>query len=215
MNRSIAIAAALALLALVIGAYMYPMLPEKVASHWDFQGNVNGYLDKTFGVFFPSMLTLFLIILFALVPSTDPLKTNIETFRKYFDGLIIVFTLFMVYLYLLTLAWNFGHRFNISQALSPAFAVLFYYMGVVVSRARRNWFIGIRTHWTLSSDVVWDSTHRLGGLLFRFCAAAALLGFFLPDYALFFVLVPVISASACLIVYSYLEYQKQDRLKHS
>lgn len=73
----------------------------------------------------------------------------------------------------------------------------------------QNWFIGIRTPWTLSSERVWDKTHKIGAKLFKVSDLIAFLGLIAPDYGLFFVFVPVILAAAYLIVYSYFEYQKQ------
>ena len=98
-----------------------------------------------------------------------------------------------------------------SQALSPAFGMLFYYLGILTQNAKRNWFIGIRTPWTLSSDVVWDKTHRIGGKLFKAAGIIALLGALIPQYAIFFILVPVISIVAFSFVYSYVEYSRQNK----
>jgi uncharacterized membrane protein len=209
MNKSIAASIVLAVLALAIGAYLYPQLPERMASHWNFQGEVNGYSGKTFGVFFLPLLTLVLIGFFMIIPKIDPLKQNIAEFRKYFDGLVLVFTAFMIYIYLLTLAWSLGYRFDMSQMLSPAFGILFYYMGILIGKSKRNWFIGIRTPWTLSSDKIWDSTHRIGGKLFKACGVVSLLGVFVPSYGLLLVIGPVLAVSLYLVIYSYQEYRKQ------
>ena len=82
-------------------------------------------------------------------------------------------------------------------------------MGVLVGNAEKNWSIGIRTPWTMSSDEVWKKTHRLGGRLFRACGIASLAGLLLPDLAFYFVLFPVLGVSIFLYVYSYLEYRKK------
>jgi len=150
-----------------------------------------------------------LFLLFILIPKIDPLKQNIEKFRKYFDGFIVLIISFLFYLYLLTIFWNLGIRFNMTQFLVPAFAVLFYYCGILVENAKRNWFIGIRTPWTLSSEKVWDKTHRLGGKLFKICGLIILFGIFLQGYAIFFVFVPVLLVAGYTVVYSYFEYQKE------
>jgi len=91
----------------------------------------------------------------------------------------------------------------------PAMAALFYYCGILVENAKRNWFIGIRTPWTLSNEKVWEKTHKLGGKLFKAAAIIILFGIVLKGYALLFILVPVIFVSFYLIVYSYVEYQKE------
>ena len=119
----------------------------------------------------------------------------------------------MLYVYALTIAWNLGFLFNFSQALSPAFAFLFYCMGVLVGIAEPNWSVGIRTPWTLSSKRVWKKTHKLGAKLFKAGAAFALLGVLLPQVAIVLVIVPVLLGSLFLVAYSYFEYRKEGKEK--
>jgi uncharacterized membrane protein len=116
---------------------------------------------------------------------------------------------FLFYLYLLVILWNIGMRFQMPQLLAPAFGILFYYAGVLTEKAKRNWFIGIRTPWTLSSEEVWERTHRIGGKLFKIAGVITLLGVVLPGYLMLFIFISVALASAYAIVYSYFEYQKQ------
>ena len=73
----------------------------------------------------------------------------------------------------------------------------------------RNWFIGIRTPWTLSSDRVWKRTNRLGGKLFKIAGIAAIFGAFFPGLAIYFIVVPAIFVAGITVVYSYIEYQKE------
>jgi uncharacterized membrane protein len=91
----------------------------------------------------------------------------------------------------------------------PAFSVLFYYAGVLTENAKQNWFIGIRTPWTLSSEAVWNKTHKLGGKLFKLAALIGLLGLLVPDYAIWMVIIPVLLVAAYTMVYSYVEFQKE------
>ncbi len=209
MRKSEVAVLGIILVSFVIGVYFYPQMPERIASHWNIQGQVDGYISKFWGLFLMPVISVGLFLLFILIPKIDPLKQNIEKFRKYFDGFVVLIISFLFYLYLLTIFWNLGIRFNMTQFLVPAFAVLFYYCGILVENAKRNWFIGIRTPWTLSSEKVWDKTHRLGGKLFKICGLIILLGIFLQGYAIFFVFVPVLLVAGYTVVYSYFEYQKE------
>lgn len=155
----------------------------------------------------PSISAL-LLLLFLLIPKIDPLKENIEKFRGYYDGFVVLLMLYLFYVYLLTIIWNLGKRFNMLPFLAPAFGVLFYYVGILLEKAEMNWFIGIRTPWTLSSEIVWDKTHEIGGKLFKIAGILALFGAFFQRYAIFFIVVPVILASVYTVIYSYFEYQK-------
>lgn len=192
-----------------VGVYFYPQMPERVASHWNAQGQVDGYMSKFWGVFSMPFISLGLSILLVLIPRIDPLKANIKAFQKVYYGFSVSILLFLLYIYLLTIFWNLGAKFNMSQLLAPAFGILMYFSGVLIEKAKRNWFIGIRTPWTLSSDKVWDKTHRIGGKLFKAAGIIALLGVFFPDYVFLLIMVPVLGAALFSVVYSFVEYQKE------
>lgn len=195
-------------LSFFVGAYFYQIMPPQIASHWGINGEVNGYLSKFWGVFFMPILSVFLYLLFIFLPKTDPYKKNFSEFKKYFDLFLLILFGFLFYIYITTILWNLGFRFNMIQILSPAFAVLFYYIGVLMSNTKRNWFVGIRTPWTLSNEKVWIKTHKLGSKLFKAAGLISLLSLILPSLSFFFILVPVILFSTYLFIYSYLEFQK-------
>ncbi|MEK6864182.1 MAG: DUF1648 domain-containing protein, partial [Nanoarchaeota archaeon] len=198
---------AIILSSFAIGLYFYPWMPERIASHWNAAGEVNGYMPKLWGLFLMPFISVAMFLLFLVIPKMEPMKENLAKFRTYFDTFTLVLFLFLFYIYLLTILWNIGARFNMSQMLVPAFGFLIYYCGILMQNAKRNWFIGIRTPWTLSSEAVWNKTHQLGGRLFKIAAVIAFIGIFVPRYALFFFLVPVLGFSIFLFVYSYVKYK--------
>ncbi|HSD57251.1 MAG TPA: SdpI family protein [Methanotrichaceae archaeon] len=197
----------LILASFLIGAYLHPHMPEKMASHWDANGNVDGYTSKFWGLFLMPVISTILFLAFMLIPKIDPLKENIEEFRGYFDVFILLLIGFLFYLYMLTLLWNLGYRFNIIQLLAPAFGLIIFYAGVMMENAKQNWFIGVRTPWTLTSENVWNKTNRLAGKLFKVAGVLAALGAVFPEYAILLILVPVILAAIYPVIYSYQEYQ--------
>ncbi len=201
------------LISFIIGIYIYPQMPEMMASHWNIRGEVDDYIPKIGGVFIIPLISLILFLMFLAIPKIDPLKQNIAKFRKYFDGFIILLELFLFYLYLFTIFWSYGFRFNIIQVLIPSFTILFFYVGILVEKSKRNWSIGIRTPWTMSSDRVWDKTNKLGGKLFKIAGIIALIGIVFVDYAFYFIILPVIIVAIYTVVYSYFEYQKQKNHK--
>ncbi len=194
-----------------IGLYFSPQMPARMASHWNAQGQVDGYMSKFWGTFLMPIIALVLWIIFLVIPRIDPKRENIEKFRKYFDGFIAALFVFLLYLYVLTLYWNTGYRFNMVIFLMPAFAVLFYMVGILVSHAEMNWTIGIRTPWTLSSETVWKKTHILTGKLFRASSVITLAGVLFPDFAIWFLLIPVLASAVVSMVYSYLAYRKEHK----
>ncbi|RLG59685.1 MAG: hypothetical protein DRN95_01450 [Candidatus Hydrothermarchaeota archaeon] len=208
MNKSEVVALGIILLSFIIGIYFYNQMPEKMAIHWNVKGEVDSYASKFLGLFLIPVILLMIFLLFIAIPRIDPLKQNIEEFRKYYNGFIILTIGFLFYTYILTILWNYGFRFSIAQLITPAFGILFYYCGILIENAKRNWFIGIRTPWTLSSEEVWNRTHRIGGRLFKLAGIISFAGVTLQKYALFFVLVPVLLISIYTVIYSYLEYQR-------
>ena len=150
-----------------------------------------------------------LALLFIAIPRIDPLKPNIEQSRKYYDGFIILFLIFMLTIYFQVILWNIGIKISPNIVVPIVLGLLFFYTGILCENAKRNWFIGIRTPWTLSSEKVWEKTHKIGGKLFKVAGVIAILGIFFQKYAVFFILVPVILVADYTIIFSYFEYQKE------
>lgn len=203
----------LIMISFIAGIYYYQIFPEKIVSHWNSKGEPDGFLSKSLGIFFIPILALIFFLIFILLPQLDPLRRNIEKFKAYYNNFILIFIVFMFYTYLLTITWNIGYRFNMVLMLVPALGLLFIYMGFLLEKTRRNWFIGIRTPWTLSSDRVWNKTHRLGGKLFKISGVIVIAGVFFQSNLIWFILTPIISSSIITIIYSYLLYEKIKREK--
>jgi len=209
MRKSWIIVLAIILLSFVLSIYFYPKMPEKMASHWNAQGEVDGHLPKCWGLFLIPLILTGLTMLFIAIPRIDPLKANIEKFRRYYDGFIILLFLFLLSVHFQVILWNIGIKINPNAMFPIGLGFLFFYTGILLENAKRNWFIGIRTPWTLSNEKVWDKTHEIGGKLFKIAGIAVFVGVFFQSYVLFFVLVPAILAAIYTIVYSYFEYQKE------
>ena len=209
MRKSEIIIIGIVLISFAIGIYVFPEMPEKIASHWNAKGEVNGYMPKFWGIFLMPIISAGLSLLLVIIPRIDPYKSNIEIFRKYYDNFILLIIVFLFYIYILTIFWNMGFRFNMITLLSPAIGILFYYSGVLIENAKMNYFIGIRTPWTLSSEKVWDKTHKIGGKLFKIAGIIAIAGILFQGYAIFFILVPMLLAAIYSVVFSYIEYQKE------
>ncbi len=188
--------------------YFYDNMPDQMASHWNTKGEVDGYMSKFWGSFMMPLLLIGMAVLFAIIPKIDPLKKNIEKFRKHFDLFILMIFLFMLVLHMITLAVNRGADINFNIIMPVATGLLFYYIGNLCQHAKRNWFIGIRTPWTLSSDKVWDKTHKLASKLYKASGIITVSGILFGNLAMWFVLIPVISTSIILVVYSYIEFRK-------
>jgi uncharacterized membrane protein len=205
------------LLMLIIGTtaglLLWNRLPDQMASHWDINDHVNGYMPKVWGVFLMPLIVLGMSVLFLVIPSIDPLKANIAQFRDAFNLFIVLIVAFMLYVHGLSLAWNLDYTdFKMSTSMLPAMGLLFIFIGFMLRKAKRNFFIGIRTPWTLSSDTVWDKTHQLGAVLFMASGVLAFIGgIFGGLTAFWFLFVPLIGSTVFLLVYSYVLYQQETK----
>ena len=196
-------------LGFLVSIYAYPLVPQMIATHWNMEGRPDGFMDKGIGLFLLPAVSLFLFALLRIIPGIDPLGKNIGGFRKQYDGFILVMMNFMLYVHALSVFWNLGFEFDIGRYMIPAVGLLFYYVGILNEHAKRNWFVGIRTPWTISSETVWDKTHMLGAKLFKACGVVALAGIFFPEYSVYLVIVPVLAVVAYLFAYSFFEYRKE------
>lgn len=182
--------------------------PEEYATHWGPSGMADGFSKKGISLYMFPFFQIIMVALLTWVPKLDPKKENIEKFRSMYDVFIIAFVAFFTYLQLAMYAWNTGFQFNFSFAMIPGFAVFFWFLADLVGKAKMNYMIGIRTPWTLSSEVVWDKTHTLGRKLIRIGAVTSLLGLLVPTYGLYVFLASIIFPMLYLVWYSYAEFVK-------
>ena len=188
--------------------FLYPQLEEPIIIHWDAKGDPDGYASKFTGLFLIPLLTLLIYLLFLAIPKIAVFKQNIMSFKEYYRWFIVVFVIFMAFVYFTTLLQNIGTEIPIQTLIIPAIAILMYIIGMFLPHTKRNFFIGIRTPWTLSNDKVWKKTHQVAAPLFKVYAVTILLGLLVPDYILWFILLPLAFLILFILVYSYKLYAK-------
>ena len=208
---AITIMLALIILSTLGGILLMPQLPPQMASHWNAADQVDGTMSRFWGVFLMPLITLFMMVLFLIIPTIDPMAENIKRFRGTFNTFIVLTVGFMVYIYWLTLLYNLGYSFALSQLMLPALGVLFFAAGSLVEKAQPNWFIGIRTPWTLSNPVVWEKTHHLGGILFKVAGGLTFLSVLAGKEAFWVCITTIMIAALVPTIYSYLLFQNLQR----
>ena len=207
-NKFVLASVILVLATFALSLAFYSSVPATMASHWDAQGVANGTTSRFWGLFLLPLMSLGITALLLAIPKIDPLKTNIQKFQGYYYGFVVVLLVYFLYIHLLTLLWNGGWRFNFSQAIIPSFGFLMFFLGFLLGKAKRNFFIGIRTPWTLSNDEVWNRTHRLGGTLFKIAGVIIFLMALVPTAAIYALLVLILGVTVWLTIYSYLIYRR-------
>jgi uncharacterized membrane protein len=194
--------------AMAMSVLAYPKMPERMASHWGPSGEVDGWMNKTVGLFFMPVFMLGLTLLFFVVLLIDPLRKNIDKFFNYYAGFIVVFNLFMLVVHGWMILWNMNIQIPANVFVPIALACLFFYIGIICPHTKPNWFMGIRTPWTLSNEIVWQKTHKLGGILFKTAAIILLIGAAFQDYIVAFILIAVFLVAIVPLIYSFVVWKK-------
>jgi immunity protein, SdpI family len=196
--------------AVVASTVVYPQLPESMPTHWDFSGRVNGWSNRFWGAW---LMPIFLVAAWAVMrvlPAIDPRGSNYAKFGGAFDGMIIAVMAFMLCLHIIVLRAALGHPADMNRVLPLAMGALFVVIGLLLPRAHPNWFVGIRTPWTLSSDEVWKKTHDFGGKAFVASGAVILLsGLLMPHGAHIVLFVVLTICLVSVLGYSYLEWRRE------
>lgn len=154
---------ALILATMAFAAAVYDRLPERMPIHWNASGEVDGYGSRFWGAF---GLPAFLILLWGIlraVPYIDPRKENIEKFRGAYETMVIAVIALMCLIQVAVIGNALGWPISVGRVVPSVVGALFVVLGNLLPRFRSNFFMGIRTPWTLSSDTVWTKTHRFGG----------------------------------------------------
>lgn len=194
----------------IAGLSLSAQLPDPMPSHWNAAGEVDGYMSKFWGVWMMPLMTLGITLLLAAIPAIDPLKANIEKFRGMYNAFIIGFVAYMLYVYGLTLAAALGYQFNMTYMLLPVVGLLFIGISFLIEKTKRNFFIGIRTPWTLVSDSVWEKTHKLGAQTFRIGGALVIVSAFFGENGLWLLMAALLFAALVPVVYSYFAWRREN-----
>ncbi len=203
---------AVILTAMILGAaWAYPHLPETMTIHWGLHNQPNGTAPRWLGAWaLPGVSVLLLVVLWWLVPVVDPRRENYAVFRPVYNAFVVGLLAVLAYLDALTLLWNLGYPVPISRALAPALGGVFFLTGVLLRTAQPNWFVGIRTPWTLSSPTVWHKTHQLAAPLFMASGIVTAFGVFWEPL-LWVGVALVLLVSVFVIGYSYWAYEAESR----
>ena len=199
----------LILIGFALGAYFYPSLPDKVPTHWNASGEVNGYGSKFFGAFGLPAISLAMYLMFLVLPYIDPKKKNYAEFKSTYQFLKYLLILFFLGIEVMTLLIASGVIVNKPIFIQIMVSLLFILIGNVMGRFKHNYFVGIRTPWTLANEEVWRKTHRLAAPLW---VIGGVLNILLAFTGIsfngigFVVIIAVISIVP--IGYSYLAYQQ-------
>lgn len=197
------------LVTVVSAIYFYQVLPEQIATHWNVKGEVDGWGSKTLGAWLAPGIMVLMYLLFQYLPKFDPKKENYKEFAKEYKYLQILLISFFLIIHFVTNLYNLGYDISVGNIIMAAVGLLFVCIGFYLKNIKPNWFVGIRTPWTLSNDYVWKKTHWYGSRVF---VVAGLLFFVAPllplayqAYVIWIMLVLIFS----IVFYSYVVFKNQ------
>lgn len=203
----------LIIIPVIASFYFYTHFPGRVPIHWNFQGQVDNYGSPFFAAFFFPALLIFLYILFLFLPYADPKKDRYQEFSgvyHIFKGIIIFF---MAAIYFIASLNGIGYNLPIGLFVPSLIGIMFIIMGALMPRIKPNWFMGIRTPWTMSSEEVWNKTHQFGGKVFIVGGILfALIPFFPASFRAPALIAFIITILFGTIGYSYYAYRKEKNI---
>jgi uncharacterized membrane protein len=197
--------------ALGFSLWALPHLPDQIATHWGFDGQPDGWSSATVGALLLPGVMLLMTALFSVLPGIDPLKKNYAFHGSVYYLLANVVVLFMAAVHVMVIGAALGWSVNIRVVVPILLGALFVFIGRLLPRMQPNWFMGIRTPWTLSSEVVWRKTHEVGATAFTIAGLAVMVvGFIAPGrVATKVMLAGVLAAFLWPVIYSYLEWRRE------
>jgi uncharacterized membrane protein len=207
--------AAAVILAVLAGTLVaYPSLPSVVPIHWDAHGHVNGWGPKWSLFLYGPGLMLFIVLMFSALPWLSPKKFEVDSFRATYLYIMIIVVAMMAYCNLLILMSALGSLagivLDVTRAVEGGVCLLIALMGNVLGKVRRNFFVGVRTPWTIANEQVWNATHRFAARTFF---AGGLLGLLavISKAPFWTPLAAILIAAIAPVIYSLVFYKQLER----
>ena len=200
----------IAALAVVVSIWAYPQLPPTIATHWNVGGTADGFSRRATAVVIMPLVIIGLTGLFNVLPKLDPRRANYAKFIDTYWLIANAVILFILIGHGMIVATGLGYPVKVDRFMPIGIGLLFIVLGNYLTRVEPNWFIGIRTPWTLSSDTVWRKTHRTGGWLMVVGGFVLAASVFLPQGAFPPLLVAAILIVAVIpVVQSYILWKRE------
>ena len=189
-------------------AYIWNELPEKVPMHWDIKGEVDRFGDKSELLLIPILLPLLIYLIFLIVPKIDP-KNKISKMGIKYQHIKFLLTTFMSILALFIIYAAKNQSFANPNYIVLIIGILYIILGNYFKTIKANYFIGIRTPWTLENETVWKETHKLGGKMWFVGGIIVVISSLILEKQLNFILFMSITAIIIIvpILFSYFKYK--------
>ncbi len=196
--------------AIVATWFAYPLMPAMVATHWDIHNQPNGYSPKSIiFIFGPGMMVGMLLLAYFL-PWLSPKRFEVDAFRSTYLYIMLLIMAVVAYVYGIILWAGTGHVVNVGRAVVGGISLLFVFLGNVLGKVRRNFYVGVRTPWSLANERVWNATQRFAGKAF---VVAGLIGLLFAGIGVdgWLLIVPIVAAGIIPVIYSLVIYKQMEK----
>lgn len=194
-------------------ALLYSMLPEQIPMQWGLGGEVSKYGGKS-SIYILPIAAALLNLLLKYLPGIDPSKQNYKDFEKEYHFFRVVMVVFMAVLqtFILYRSIYKESTLRVDIFVLLMVSVLFFVIGVIMPKIKQNYFMGIRTPWTLSSEAVWTKTHQAAGILWKIGGVLMGLCLLLPAMLRLYSFLAIVLAVVLIsVIYSYVIFKKMQK----
>ncbi|MEO6801569.1 MAG: SdpI family protein [Rhodanobacter sp.] len=207
LKRSLLVSLVFLVISIWVAVWLYARLPAQVPTHWSLQGQVNGHMPRYWAAAIWPLMIVVVAGLTWLLPVISPRRFEIRPFSQVYTLLMLAVQGLLLALGIATLLSGAGHAVPMPKLAMLGTSVLFMLIGNYMGKLRKNFFIGIRTPWTLASDAVWERTHRMAGWLFMLAGALGIV-FILADVPMWLTIALMLAAAFIPALYSLMVYKR-------
>ena len=199
----------LTVVSLLLSFTVFSSLPEQIPAHWNVHGTVDRFAPKLTVFIFPGIIFL-ITILFQFMRRTDPNSDNYDKFQREYHRYTFVIGLVFFAVQIMTIAAAFRMDFNVNLIFCLGIGSLFIFIGNLLPKTKHNYFIGIRTPWTLADEQNWFRTHRIAGKIWVLGGLIVALTALAPESFQVPVFLTVLAVMVVTpFVYSYTDFRKK------
>ncbi|EGW41907.1 SdpI family protein [Desulfosporosinus sp. OT] len=202
---------AIAMLPVIVTVFVFDRLPEQIPMHWNIYGQVNAWHPKFPWIFLMPVIGILITIMATVLPRIDPKKENYERFKPQYFIIRLILVVFFAIMHMVIISISLGATFiKVDTIIKLMVGILFIVLGNLMPKFKQNYFVGIKTPWTLANEVVWAKSHRHGGFVWFITGFVLSVLAFLPGKGsaiAYFVL--ILLASIEPILYSWIQFRKQ------
>ena len=204
--KTIIITSLITILPIFAGLVMWDRLPDKLPTHWNFSGEIDGWSSKPFAIFFIPLFMLAMHLICTVATSIDPKNQGVNS--KIFTLVLWVCPVLSLLCMTATYAAALGYDVRVEFIIPLFMGVIFLIIGNYLPKCKQNYTIGIKIPWTLNDENNWNKTHRFAGAVWTICSVVVIIGAFFKKVVVFTTFIPIAVMVIVPMIYSYIYYRK-------